>query len=292
MLLSGGEACTAIVCRECAARATLLVVPERHAGELAAADVLAPFVRHLHKLALVYELDDEQRAEGLRQAAGLLEHGHPPQETSPSLRGAMLMHYGTTKKATASTSREEVRVLAKPSESERGGKPPPAAAAELEPLEPCALAILGLLASTRRTWSRTAVAIESRYSVQSGSFAAALAALRARQFIEGPARALCATAAGVVFATQHNLGRSEGGAALVEWWTDRVGQYAGALLLILSGPNPPSSRDELAARAGYQATSGSFAAALAKLRGLGLVERLRASDEFLAAITTPNGGSK
>jgi hypothetical protein len=278
LLLAGREVRKAIVCPRCASHAVLLVVAERSAGELAAAASLVPFVRYLHKLARAYAFDDESRAEGLRQAADILEHGHPPpddDEVNESRAIAARVERVSEPQPTNGKRTSPVSVTSAPASDAT--------------LDQCACSILAVLSSAEgRTWSRRAVAIEAQYSVTSGSFGGSLAALRMRGFIDGAPRALHATDRGRGYAKREGLQPPPRGASLAEYWSEKVGYYAGSLLQILASPAAPQTRDELAQRAGYSVTSGSFGSALSTLRRLGLVDGLKASREFLEAIAPPN----
>lgn len=302
---SGRHVRNAIVCQRCAEHATLLVA-ERDGSELARTEVLAPFVRYLYKLARVYELDDEKRAEGLRQAAGVLEHGHPPRDEVLSSALAASTADATRANGQApATSTERGRkrsdtIVVSPVAGAHvtlplGATSTPAAlpiasrvastSTPLETLDGVASSILALLASDpARSWSRTEVAIEAHYAVRSGSFAQGIARLRERLCIEGPASAMRATEHGRSAARLLGLQRKPRGAAMAEFWARRVGTMAGTILQVVSAPNAPATRDELAERTGYGMRSGSFAQALATLRRLGLVVGIAASREYLDAI--------
>ena len=73
------------------------------------------------------------------------------------------------------------------------------------------------------------------------------------------------------------------GRALLEHWYGQLGKAERLALEALGAAHPSAFKDELAARAGYEASGGRFNNALSRLRSLELVAgrgELRASDEL------------
>jgi hypothetical protein len=159
------------------------------------------------------------------------------------------------------------------------------ASAATRDLSPCARACLTVLVQRRgKATTRKQLAVMSGYSVSSGSFAQALAHLRIGGLIDGDASALRPV---LPTATQA-LGSFEDlprGSALLDYWAKRVGPCASAILQRVVTEHPePVDRAELAETTGYSASSGSFAAALAELRALALLDGFRASDELMSSL--------
>lgn len=123
------------------------------------------------------------------------------------------------------------------------------------------------------------LSILTRYA-RSGSFTAALARLRAAGFITtASGEGISATTAG----TAH-LGPVEPlprGAALLDYWIDRCGPCGGSILDVLVRAYPAEISSDRLAEATHYKLSGSFTAALAELRALGLVDGHCASNDFM-----------
>lgn len=130
----------------------------------------------------------------------------------------------------------------------------------------CERELLRVLSARTRT-SNSQLAVLSGYSVTSGGFSAALAALRAHGLIEGDASGLWVNAEGREFAPV-----AAPQASPLEIWRSKLGKCERVLLDALCAYPNGLTRDELAEATGYSATSGGFSAALAKLRTLELAE--------------------
>jgi hypothetical protein len=110
-------------------------------------------------------------------------------------------------------------------------------------------------------------------------------ALRSRGLIKGNGDRLTVTDTGI-----EALGSWEAlptGPALIDYWRSRLGKAERLILEALTRSYPDAlSKDEVAARAGYEANGGGFNNALGKLRTLELVQgrgELRASDSLFGA---------
>ncbi len=288
----GGEVKAATVCQECAGAGLLLVIPSAAAASRARN---APIAAYIRKLAKAYDLNDDHRAEGMRQAADILESGRAvpiedeapplsemdraprpgarsPREIATSLlNGSASVGHRDDKPARFSPGEHNG---AKSSSSEHNGAAPPAGKAPID------RAILSTLAVAKRPLQRASVAIWSGYSSQSGSFAAALTRLRAAALIEGPPGAIALTDAGR--AAAEGLPVDVLGGSIVGYWCELVGPCAAAILETLASAYPEKvEREALAERTGYSANSGSFAAALTNLRRLELVDGFRASSALM-----------
>lgn len=173
--------------------------------------------------------------------------------------------------------------------------PPPAAPADVAVVLPPApngtdpermpkadRAILTALAQFPKGLDKNQLSILTGYSASSGSFAQALARLRA---------------AGWIFDGWPAIVRHEGlqalgpfdplptGQPLLDYWLDRLSLAESRVLRVFVDLYPGvADRAQLATVTGYSPTSGSFAQAIAKLRALSLVEGWRVSDDFMAAI--------
>lgn len=158
----------------------------------------------------------------------------------------------------------------------------------LQPLSRCAHAVLQVvvqraLKDRATPTTREQVAILAGYSVDSGSFASALAELRRRDLVHNTPDGMVATDDGV--RAVGPLQPLPVGWALLDYWVARVGPCAGAILTHLATTYPKTAdRVELANVTGYSPSSGSFASALAKLRTLALIDGLRASDELMSSL--------
>lgn len=149
------------------------------------------------------------------------------------------------------------------------------------PLKAVERAVLNALAQYPDGRSKVQAALLSGYSSTSGSFFGALAALRRYGYIEGSADLLRITDAG-----RDALGSWDplpSGRELLEYWYARLSPPERATLAALVEAWPDTMhKNDVAATAGYSATSGSYFGALAKLRKLDLIEgdgtALRATD--------------
>jgi hypothetical protein len=127
------------------------------------------------------------------------------------------------------------------------------------------------------------VAVLTGYAANGGGLNNYLGALRSRGLlIEGDGHRLTITEAG-----NDALGSWESlptGAALIEYWRGRLGKAERLILQTLALEYPDAlTKEEVAAKAGYEANGGGFNNALGRLRTLELVQgrgELRASDNL------------
>jgi hypothetical protein len=133
--------------------------------------------------------------------------------------------------------------------------------------------------------SKVQVAVLTGYAATGGGFNNYLGALRSRGLIEGDGDKLTISEAGI-----QALGSWEplpAGAALIDYWRNRLGKAERLILEALAHAYPDSlSKEGLAARARYEASGGGFNNALGRLRTLELVQgrgELRASDDLFDA---------
>jgi uncharacterized protein len=195
---------------------------------------------------------------------------------------------------TNSTSKVDPRgVLKKGLVSGRGPAPtvPPRRRAEVAvssvevSLSKAEKSILSVLAQFPEGRSRRQVAMLSGYSVTSGSFANSLSKLRVAGFINERGEPILATPNGLsaIFGHYEPL---PSGPALLDHWNSKLSKAERAIVEVLIEVWPKSlTKFELAERTEYQATSGSFANSLSRLRTLELINRgtdIRV-DETLAA---------
>jgi len=175
--------------------------------------------------------------------------------------------------------------------SGRSAKPANHAAASAETFNgPLKLAsgerrILTVLAQYPEGRSKVQVAVLTGYAVTGGGFNNYLGALRSRGLIEGVGERLTITNAGIQL-----LGSWEplpAGSALIDYWRSRLGKAERLILETLTQAFPDAlTKEELAAKAGYEVTGGGFNNALGRLRTLELVQgrgELRASDNLFEA---------
>jgi hypothetical protein len=127
--------------------------------------------------------------------------------------------------------------------------------------------------------SKVQVAMLTGYAATGGGFNNYLGAMRSRGLIEGDGDRLTITDAGIQM-----LGSWEplpAGSALVDYWRGRLGKAERLILETLTQSYPESlTKEEVAAKAGYEANGGGFNNALGRLRTLELVQgrgELRAS---------------
>jgi len=148
-------------------------------------------------------------------------------------------------------------------------------------MNPCERAILTALVQRHpKPSTRAQIALLSGYSQTSGGFGQALASLRRRGFLGDSGGAYEVTPTGIAAAGEVEPIPSR--LERVQFWSERLGPCAGAILNALYAAYPGSiGRETLAARTGYSPTSGGFGQALAKLRTLGLVEDMCASKELM-----------
>ena len=142
--------------------------------------------------------------------------------------------------------------------------------------------ILTALAQYPRGRSKVQVAVLTGYAAAGGGFNNYLGALRSRGLIAGDGDGLTITESGM-----RTLGSWEPlptGSGLVDYWCARLGKAERLILETLTRIYPGHlSKEEVAAKAGYEANGGGFNNALGRLRTLELVRgrgELRASDNL------------
>jgi hypothetical protein len=171
---------------------------------------------------------------------------------------------------------------------DRVSKPVNHSAASVETLDgPLKLAsgerrILTALAQYPEGRSKVQVAVLTGYAATGGGFNNYLGALRSRGLIEGDGDRLTICDAGI-----QALGSWEPlpmGSELIEYWRGRLGKAERSILEALAQAYPNAiTKEEVAARAGYEANGGGFNNALGRLRTLELDHgrgELRASDNL------------
>ncbi|TAM90615.1 DUF853 family protein [bacterium] len=179
---------------------------------------------------------------------------------------------------THAMNRVPVRERAKPTKVLESAVPP--AAVGDRKLGKAERAILTVLAQFPRGRTVSQIAIQAGYSADGGGFRNALSALRQAGLIER-GDPVVITVAGVSV-VGNAVEPIPFGPALVAFWQGRLGKAERAILDVLVDVYPRSlSAEEIASRAGYEASGGGFRNALSKLRTLELAEgygQTRASD--------------
>ena len=129
------------------------------------------------------------------------------------------------------------------------------------------------------------LALLAGYAVNGGGFNNYLGALRSHALIKDDANTLAITDAGI-----EALGLWEPlptGTALIDYWRGRLGKAERLILETLTQAYPdPLTKEEVAAKAGYEANGGGFNNALGRLRTLELVQgrgEIKASDNLFDA---------
>jgi hypothetical protein len=129
------------------------------------------------------------------------------------------------------------------------------------------------------------VAVLTGYAATGGGFNNYLGALRSRALLQGDGDRLTITDSGI-----QALGSWEPlpmGSTLVDYWRGRLGKAERLILETVTDAYPdPLSKEELAAKAGYEVNGGGFNNALGRLRTLELVQgrgKLRASDNLFGS---------
>jgi uncharacterized protein len=142
--------------------------------------------------------------------------------------------------------------------------------------------ILTALAQYRTGRSKAQVAVLTGYAASGGGFNNYLGALRSRELITGDGDSLRITENGI-----RELGSWEplpAGPALIDYWRSRLGKAERSILETLTQAYPAAlTKEEVAARAGYEPTGGGFNNALGRLRTLELIQgrgQLQASDNL------------
>jgi hypothetical protein len=142
--------------------------------------------------------------------------------------------------------------------------------------------ILTSLAQYPEGRSKVQVALLSGYAASGGGFNNYLGALRSRGLIAGVGDRITIIEAGI-----QALGSWEplpAGRALIDYWRGRLGKAERLIIETLTQAYPAAlNKEEIAARAGYEANGGGFNNALGRLRTLELVQGrgdLKASDSL------------
>jgi hypothetical protein len=142
--------------------------------------------------------------------------------------------------------------------------------------------ILTALAQYAEGRSKALVAVLTGYAVSGGGFNNYLGALRSRGLITGDGDNLRITESGIL-----ELGSWEplpAGSRLVDYWRARLGKAERLILETLTQAYPEAlTKEEVAAKAGYEANGGGFNNALGRLRTLELIQgrgQLQASDNL------------
>jgi uncharacterized protein len=145
--------------------------------------------------------------------------------------------------------------------------------------------ILTALAQYPDGRTKVQVAVLTGYAANGGGFNNYLGALRSRELIEGNGDRLMITEAGI-----QALGSWEPlpkGSALIDYWRGRLGKAERLILETLAEEYPRAlAKEEVAAKAGYEANGGGFNNALSRLRTLELVQGrgdLRANENLFDA---------
>ena len=140
--------------------------------------------------------------------------------------------------------------------------------------------ILTALAQYPEGRSKVQIAVLTGYAVSGGGFNNYLGALRSRGLIAGDGDNLRITESGM-----HELGSWEplpAGSGLVDYWRARLGKAERLILETLTEAYPDAlTKEEVAAKAGYEPSGGGFNNALGRLRTLELIRgrgQLQASD--------------
>lgn len=151
-----------------------------------------------------------------------------------------------------------------------------------EPMSKAERRALTALAQYPDGRTKNQVAILTGYAVTGGGFNNALSALRTKGRIESNGDQLRITQDGV-----DALGSFEPlphGDVLLQHWLGQLGKAERAALEVLAGVHPDAlTKEDLAVRAGYEASGGGFNNALSRLRTLELISgrgELRASEDL------------
>jgi hypothetical protein len=142
--------------------------------------------------------------------------------------------------------------------------------------------ILTALAQYPEGRSKVQVAVLTGYAAAGGGFNNYLGALRSRALLQGDGDRLTITDTGI-----QTLGSWEPlptGSALIDYWRSRLAKAERLILETLTEAYPDAlTKEDVAAKAGYEANGGGFNNALGRLRTLELVQgrgALRASDNL------------
>lgn len=145
-------------------------------------------------------------------------------------------------------------------------------AVKLPKAERCILTVLAQFLGGR---TKSQIAIMTGYAGSGGGFNNAVSALRSAGYVVGASSGvLQATDAGIAA-----LGEYEpiptGGRELLEHWKRHpsLGKAERSILDVLHEARSPMPKEEIAARAGYEATGGGFNNAMSRLKTLELINR-------------------
>lgn len=131
--------------------------------------------------------------------------------------------------------------------------------------------ILTVLAQYPAGRTKTQIALLTGYAVTGGGFNNALGSLRTKTYITG-AQHVEITAEGLA-ALGESWEQLPTGRALIDYWLVRLGKAERAIVQVLvDAGGEPLSKQEVAARARYEASGGGFNNALGRLRTLELVD--------------------
>jgi uncharacterized protein len=141
--------------------------------------------------------------------------------------------------------------------------------------------ILTALAQYPQGRSKVQLAILCGYAHNGGAFNNYLGALRTRGLIQGNAERLTITQPGIeVLGSWEPLPTGHA----LDYWRERLGKAERLIFETLTQSYPDTlSKEEVAAKAGYEANGGGFNNAVSRLRTLELIEgrgELRASDSL------------
>ncbi len=150
--------------------------------------------------------------------------------------------------------------------------------------------ILTVLAQAGKAQSAAQVGLKGRVSHTSGSFIAAIAALRRDGFVQGQSSALAITSDGL--GALGPVPALPSGEELFAYWCQKMGVYCGKILTVLRNrhrqQHGPATAADVGTAASVSHTSGSFIAAVAKLRRAELIvgasSALELSDEMKEAV--------
>jgi hypothetical protein len=147
--------------------------------------------------------------------------------------------------------------------------------------------ILTSLAQYPHGRSKVQVAVLTGYAATGGGFNNYLGAMRSRGLIEGDGDRLTITDAGIQ--ALDSWEPLPTGSALVDYWRGRLGKAERLILETLTQSYPEAlTKEEVAAKAGYEPNGGGFNNALGRLRTLELVQgrgEIRASDNLFHGAT-------
>lgn len=145
--------------------------------------------------------------------------------------------------------------------------------------------ILTVLAQYPSGRTKTQVAVLAGYAVNGGGFNNSIGALRSRGHLVGDKQQLQITDAGM--ATLGQWDPLPTGRDLIDYWLRELAKAERSALAVLVDVWPEAlTKEDLAARAGYEPSGGGFNNALGKLRTLELIQgkgELKASDDLMEA---------